>query len=106
MAFVSWYRAPRDGSAIHYLARSPDDKPEEITFYYTPIVERAWRFETREAAVAATPVYDGSNNLDGRCGVLEVLEGCEIIDVDPWLKPTLIFVALATAYFVWQFFLR
>lgn len=111
--FVSWYRQPRSMAAIEYLAFMPpydhgQYAAPEGEWFYTLKLENAHRFETYEAAKSKTPSYDGSHDIEGRSGVLEVFErnGNLVAPPDPWTKPTLVFVALFAAYMLWQFFGR
>lgn len=109
--FISWYRAPRDGAPVEYLAFMPpydhgQFSAPEGEWFYTLKIDNAYRFDTIEDARAKTPVYDGSRDLEGRSGVIEVFvdKGDKLIaPPDPWMRPVLIAAFLIALYFAWQF---
>lgn len=65
--WISWYRGPRPHDEVMYLVRYGDGEG----FYYSRKRVLAEVFPTREAALAVTPVYDGSADIEGRAGVEE-----------------------------------
>lgn len=73
--FVSWYRAPLSDHVEYLAYMQPTDYQgwqDDGGFFYTRVLANAHRFDTYEAAKKATPVYDGSNNIEGRSGVYTV----------------------------------
>lgn len=104
--FISWYRQPRSNAGVEYLALMPATDHDEGGYFYTRVIENAHRFDTYEDAKRVTPVYDGSHDIEGRSGVLEVFVDHNnqlARQPDPWVKPLLIFAAVVVAYFIWQF---
>jgi hypothetical protein len=66
--FVSWYRSPRIGAPVEYLADAPDGEG----YIYVRKIEDAKRFDSEQDARQPTPVYDGSANIEARSGVYRV----------------------------------
>lgn len=109
--FVSCYRAPRSNAPMEYLAFMPpydhgQFSAPEGEWFYTDVLANAFRFDTYAEAKDKTPTYDGSSGIEGRTGVMTMLEAGEVAPRDPWLTPIIIFTAIVVAYFLWQFFIR
>lgn len=72
--FVSWYQTPH--GRMQYLAWMPEhdffQHHDEGGWFYTDVLANAHRFETEAAALEPTPVYDGSNGIEKRAGVMPV----------------------------------
>lgn len=67
--WVSWYQSPLADSR-EYLCKDFVDSE----FYYSPDSKKAHIFNTRKDALLATPVYDGSLNIEKRSGVFATYE--------------------------------
>lgn len=103
--FVAWYRPPH--GAIAYIKEYPAGN--FFQEYYSAgresvsDISQATRYPTREEAMRAVPVYDGSDNIGGRSGVIEVGAPGEAVERERFNPFLAVFLALVALYFVWQF---
>ncbi len=68
--WVSWYQEPRGIYPVAYVMKNV-----EGDWDYTYDKSKAFRFATKDEALAVTPAYDGSADIQNRRGVKHLRSG-------------------------------